>query len=639
MKLAGGPKIPWHSSLVFRSLFCIFVLLALIIGSAGYMSITNLKQEKLKKLESETLYIGRITTQALALPMWNIDNAQVVQQLEALKGSNSFCGARVLETNQQVFANANFPDVLSSSQSSYKQDILYDNPNTAQNKLEVIGTLEICVSREELNQNLAEAIENQLWFFALITIAVLGAYYISLLIIIRPLFNIRTAMEELAHTMKPIRDPKLIRPNEIGALSYSFNKMVIGLSKTYNALKIAKENAVKAGAAKTEFLANMSHELRTPLNIIIGMTQIINQQNIPKEYEDSISLINRSSQTLLDIVNDILDLTKIEAGEMRLESIAFNLTDKINHTVEALETLASQKGLYLKSSIDPKTWISVGDPLRFERIIINLVSNAVRYTDKGGITVKAAVKPARNNQIRLRCEVIDTGIGIPEEKKDKVFEKFTQADTSTTRRFGGTGLGLTITKQLVEMMGGKIGVESEVGTGSVFWFEIPFVTSSEEHAKRSENTIHKSWEHHIANTIPARDARILLAEDNEVNRVFMGKLLESQGLTNYTYVSTGTAAVEEIKNHKYNLVLMDCNMPEMSGYDATQIIRQLDDPIASSVPIIALTANAMPEDRQRCMDLGMNGYISKPFKIPELLETISNWIELGIPKVEEIVNS
>jgi CheY-like chemotaxis protein len=426
----------------------------------------------------------------------------------------------------------------------------------------------------------------------------------------------------------------LLGNNEIGALSHSFNKMVIGLLKTYNALKVAKEVAVRADQAKTEFLANMSHELRTPLNIIIGMTQIMTDYEKPEQYKESLSLINSSSQTLLNIVNDILDLAKIEAGEIRLERVGFNLREKIESTVQSMHALTSQKGLFLKSEIEEQDIMVVADPLRVERVLINLIGNAVRYTDKGGITVRGKFTRSENNlnQIRLIGEVEDTGIGVPEDKQEKIFEKFSQADTSTTRRFGGTGLGLTITKQLIEMMGGKIGVRSEEGKGSIFWFDIPFVLTNAEHVKRVNNQKEKESEAFTVTAVPAHSARILLAEDNEVNRAFMGKLLESQGLRNYTCVENGLQAVEEASNQRFDLILMDCNMPELSGYDAAVRIRNLSDASLSNVPIIALTANALPEDKERCLEIGMNGYISKPFKIDEFIEVISSWIKIDIHK-------
>lgn len=620
--------IPWHGSLVFRSMICIFVLLAIIMGAATYLTMSRLEDDMREKRRIDGTNLVRITAQAVSLPLWNGDKAQIQQQMDTMRRMPTFCGGRVLDSHNKPYLSANFPEKLSADQRIYEQVITYDDPKDAANNLETIGKTEICISNRDLDQRLASTIQIQLIIFAMISAAVLGAYYMSILIIIRPLLQIRMAMEELATTMKPIRESSLTGPNEIGALSHSFNKMVISLSKSYNALKIAKEKAVKADLAKTEFLANMSHELRTPLNIIIGMTQIMDNKDMPGEQRESFSLINRSSQTLLNIVNDILDLTKIEAGEMRLENITFDLGQKVEHVTAGMAALAGNKNLYVKCESDISGKIVMGDPLRFERVLVNLIGNAVRYTDKGGITVKAELKEIDFNKVRFVCEIHDTGIGIAPDKLDKVFDKFSQADTSITRRYGGTGLGLTITKQLVEMMGGKIGVDSEEGVGTTFWFQLPFVLSDRIIEAKPSIMINKGHEDFINHAVPASKARVLLAEDNEINRSFMFRLLERHGVHDVSWVENGRDAVEEVQRSRYDLVLMDCNMPELSGYDATTLIRALPDAATANIPIVALTANAMPEDKDRCIALGMNGYLSKPFKIEEFIDTLSGWIVL-----------
>jgi signal transduction histidine kinase/CheY-like chemotaxis protein len=621
-------KIHWHSSLVVRSMMSVLILMVVVIGTAAYFNTQKLRKDMAQKVNAEGVYLTRIMTQAVALPVWNLDKAEVQQQLETLRGSPNVCGARVIDKNNYVFADSSYPAKLTASQAAYVKDILYDDPRNAQVMLEKIGRFELCITDEGFESDVSETITTELAFLAFLTLAVLAAYGVSLLIIVRPLRTIRQAMENLGSSMKQIREPDLLKANEIGAISYSFNKMVVNLSKTYNILKISREKAVKTDQAKTEFLANMSHELRTPLNIIIGMTQIMERDDVPNEYKESFSLINTSSQTLLNIVNDILDLTKIEAGEMRLENITFDIGQKVNHVGSAMTSLAARKGLTLEYYCSLKDHIVMGDPLRFERILVNLIGNAIRYTDSGGITIKAHYKETEFNQIRFFCEVIDTGIGIPEDKLGKVFDKFSQADTSITRRFGGTGLGLTITKQLVEMMGGKIGVESTVGQGTTFWFQIPFVLSDKVTDPIANVTKIKQADALNALATHASDARILLAEDNEINRTFMTKLLQSHGITNVDWVDNGLDAIEQVQKDRYDLVLMDCNMPQMSGYEAAEKIRALDSSPANSVPIVALTANAMPSDRERCLAIGMNGYLSKPFKLDEFVDTLSQWIKL-----------
>jgi len=618
-------------------MFSIFILLMLIIGVAGYFSVATLKNNAEDELMQQSRYISVITAQALGLPMWNYDTGQIQMQLDALMESKNFCGARVKDSNQKVFVNAGFPESASSNQFIDHQDIHFDNPGDGQSSLEVIGTLELCTSKAALDKRLAVAISQQLGFFAIITIAVLTAYYIGIFIIIRPLLNIRAALERVATTMAPISDPSLLRHNEIGAVTHSFNQMVDDLSKSYNELDAAREAAVKADKAKSEFLANMSHELRTPLNSIIGLVQILSANTMEEENHEMIALIKKSSETLLNTVSDILDVSKIEAGEVVLENTIFDAYQKIRHITQTLLPLASRKGLALTYSVDEEKLFILGDPLRFERILNNLVSNAIRYTEKGIVKVKAHSEQISPTHVRLYCEVTDTGIGIARDRQEKVFEKFTQADSSTTRRYGGTGLGLTITKELVELMGGKIGVRSEEGKGSTFWFELVLetvrdteeVVAADKEIAAGNATGSDDAEFGIDShyPLPVNEVRILLAEDHEVTQVFMKKLFLSLGISDFTIVANGKDAVKEVQKRNYDLVLMDCHMPEMNGYDATIEIRDFPDTFQSEIPIIAMTANAMSNDQERCLGIGMNEYISKPFKIDTFKEKLSPWID------------
>lgn len=395
-------------------------------------------------------------------------------------------------------------------------------------------------------------------------------------------------------------------------------------------LKSEQEEAEQATQYKSDFLANMSHELRTPLNSIVGMVQIIEQSDLDEEVGEMFSLVRGASLNLLEIVNDILDLSKIEAGQVHLECIAFDAVKRIRDTVDTMQPLASEKGIGLHCRIDTDYLYALGDELRFTRVLTNLISNSIRYTLEGNVSVIVKTEKLFDNLVRLRCEVIDTGIGVPKDKMKSIFDKFTQADASITRKFGGTGLGLTITRGLVELMDGEVGVESIEGEGSNFWFEVPFGVVDElpESTKREFAVARGGLL--STDAISVGNVRVLLVEDNEMNQIFMKKLFATVGLKNYMIAADGRQAVQAVQDNQYDLVLMDCHMPEMNGYDATVAIRNLPDTDRASIPIIAMTANAMPEDEDKCLAIGMDAYISKPVDIIIFQEILTPWISFEI---------
>jgi signal transduction histidine kinase/CheY-like chemotaxis protein len=394
-------------------------------------------------------------------------------------------------------------------------------------------------------------------------------------------------------------------------------------------LRVAAESANKA---KSDFFATMSHELRTPLNSVIGHVQILEEESVSNEQQETFGDIKRSAETLLQIVNDILDFSKIEAGEVQLEHIGFDAYEKINHTVQSLKPIASQKGLCLSSKLDEKEMFVLGDPMRFQRIITNLVSNAIRYTEEGGVTVIVSNVKSSSDRVLIRCEVHDTGIGIDPKVQGKLFQKFTQADSSTTRKYGGTGLGLAITKELVELMEGHIGIESELGKGSNFWFEIEFEKTDQIQSALSENLNPNPKLETLKTGRPANEIKLLMAEDHEMNQRFMIRLFKNLEITDYKIVENGADAVREVETGQYHIVLMDCHMPEMNGYDATIAIRNLSDTEKNTIPIVGITANAMPEDERRCIAIGMSAYISKPVNINIFKEKLSPWVDFNIDK-------
>jgi PAS domain S-box-containing protein len=390
-------------------------------------------------------------------------------------------------------------------------------------------------------------------------------------------------------------------------------------------LKKAREQADRASQAKSEFLANMSHELRTPLNSVIGLTRMLYEDTgLNEDHREMAGVAYRSAENLLDIVNDILDLSKVESGKLVLESITFSLHEVVDNVMETLLPLSSGKGLIFTYDFpqEPMPYL-VGDPVRLGRVMMNLASNAVKYTEHGSVAVTIGFRKEGKDGTVVEFSVVDTGIGIPEEKIGLIFDKFVQADSSITRRYGGTGLGLAITRQIIEKMGGEIGVESREGEGSRFWFRIPFATAE------MRPVIDKvSFRRDAGPRLPpeqrknAADMDILVAEDHLLNQVFMRKLIPRLGFRSYEIVDNGKEAAEAAASGKFDMVLMDCHMPAMSGYDAAKAIRAAGNP----VPIIAMTADAMLGTRERCLKAGMDDYISKPLNSDELAQVMGRWV-------------
>lgn len=403
------------------------------------------------------------------------------------------------------------------------------------------------------------------------------------------------------------------------------------------ALIEARELAEKASGTKSEFLANMSHELRTPLNSIIGMSRLLlEDKKVKGEQKEMVGVVTRSAENLLMIVNDILDLSKVEAGKIELESVPFSVKEVSDDVIESIAPLCSAKGLQLNYNFNAAGGLPFlsGDPTRLGRVQLNLLSNAVKYTESGEITVDIDCTEDEDGVITLLWSVTDTGIGIAEDKLDYVFGQFTQADNSITRRFGGTGLGLFITRQLIEKMGGKIGVESELGKGSRFWFRVPFSVCDPEDVAAGGKGFFREVERLPEDQRKnAGDIRILAAEDHSLNQIFLRKLLARMGIGGVDIVDNGAIVQETLEAGQYDLVLMDCHMPVMSGYEATRSIRAAEEGTSRHVPVVAMTADAMVGTRERCLESGMDDYISKPMNPDELKLILSCWVTFPDEKV------
>lgn len=577
-------------------------------------------------LQDELISLAKVVVDTVRPAILFNDSNSAERLLRALQGKANIESATLYDREGKMFAE------FSRNGDRGPAELMLSNPPQESDcGSKVCAVYRPVIHEDEtvgflyIRSNLTQLAEQQTRFAKnLGLVAIVGLFFAMLLasqlerIITRPIFDLARLASDISSNRDYSLRANVSGADELGTLSRTLNDMM-------RQIEDRDKRLVEANQAKSEFVANTSHELRTPINNIIGFTEMLEETvKTPKESR-FIDLIKISAQSLLGVINDILDLSKIEAGKMELSPALTDLKGITERLVQPLCEQAEKKGLKLLLSIgdDFPSELFI-DSMRFGQVITNLVNNAIKFTESPGtVSIDMVSKTTSPTTVEIEVGVQDSGIGIAPSALEKIFEPFRQADASTTRKFGGTGLGLSITNRIIQLMGGALKVESELGKGSRFSFRIPLSTVQDD-ATGEVAEVRGADENAISRKKPLSRCKVLVVEDNALSREIALHRLRSAGFDTYT-ASSGKEAIALCEQESFQLILMDCQMPEMDGFETTAAIRRLDAARGRRVPIVALTAHALEGYREICLNAGMDDYITKPISQAQLLKFVQQY--------------